>query len=164
MSTPCAVCAGHGTSCCNGYQIFLTPGDVSRIATFLREIDFFTLEAPISEEIAPDYDPSWLTKIMSPDNRVRVLKRNGGKRCRFVSETGCLLPKDRRPLICRLYPYTFVETGLLGIDAGCPISKNRDWPAVLDGMGMSVTQARRWIRLLYKEMKAPLAWDFRAAG
>lgn len=153
MNTPCAICAGQGTSCCNKYQIFVTPGDISRIADISKDQIFFTFEPPVSSDIEPDYDPSWLPLILSPDKHVRVLKRTFEKKCTFTSDTGCLLPPERRPLLCRLYPYTFMENGILGIDPDCPISKERAWQPVLDRMGMPIPQARQWLSCLYGEIR-----------
>ncbi len=168
MDNPCASCAGQGTSCCSGYQIFLTPGDVCRIADVTKNGDFFTFESPVRTDIEPDYDPSWLPLILSPGNQVRVLKRTDDKKCCMASDTGCILPPDRRPLICRLYPYTFMENCILGIDPHCPISKHRDWQSVLSRMGMPEFKAMQWLDLLYAEIRTgPDLWpvpDFHDAG
>ena len=153
MATPCALCADQGTSCCKGYQIFLTPGDVHRISDFSHHSNFFIFESPIPEEIEPDYDPSWLSRIISSTHLVRVLKRTGEKQCCWASENGCLLPPNRRPLICRLYPYTFNENCFLGIDSNCPISKNRAWQSVLNEMNMPLFMAKQWLDLLYLEIR-----------
>ncbi len=161
MDTPCAACAGRGTSCCSGYQIFLTPGDVCRIADFIKNCDFFTFEPPVLTDIEPEYDPSWIPLILSSGNQVRVLKRTVEKKCCLASDTGCILPPDRRPLICRLYPYIFIEHCILGIDPHCPISKHREWPVVLERMGMPGVKAKQWLDLLYAEIRGPR--DFRPA-
>jgi len=154
MSHPCVTCAGNGTSCCEGTQIGLTTGDVQRIATFLGHDDFFHLETA-----EPDYldvldDPDWVALTVRPDGRRRVLKRTPGKRCGMLTDLGCQLPWDVRPLICRLHPYTYTEAGISGIAATCPISGHAAWPIVLTDLGMAVAHAQEWHRLLYAELRA----------
>jgi len=153
MVMPCAICASLGKSCCKGYQIYLTPGDISRISDYLKLSDFYTVEPPVLTDIEPDYDPLWLPMIMSEDHQVRVLKRGADKQCCLATDSGCLLPLNRRPLICRLFPYDFKETCILGIDASCPISKDRDWQTVLNRMDMTKAKANMWRDLLYEEIR-----------
>ncbi len=91
--------------------------------------------------------------ILLPDRHVKVLKRTLDKNCILLSKTGCCLPIDKRPLICRLYPYIYIEQGILGIDPECPISQNRNWERILSGMEMPKEKADVWISLLYNEMR-----------
>ena len=154
MLSPCARCAQAGSSCCQGYQILLTSGDIRRIADVVGHYDFLSIEPPVIEEIAPDYDPQWLPLILEPDQTVRVLRRSPEKRCSLLTETGCQLPWASRPLICRLYPYTYTEQGILGIDPACPISKTCEWTKALDGMDMPAAKAKEWLTLLYAEVHA----------
>lgn len=153
MSIPCARCARSGASCCRGYQIALTAGDISRISQFTGTHDFWTVEDPVREDIAPDYDPSWLPLISQADGGVKVLRRVPDKTCFFLSETGCTLPAEKRPLICRLYPYIYTENHILGIDQACPISRYRTWNRVLCKMAMPRKQAGFWVASLYNEMR-----------
>ena len=154
MLSPCVCCARSGHSCCQGYQIPLTAGDIQRVAEFLGNTDFYRIEVPVFDDISPDYDPSWLPLIEEPDHRVRVLKRTPEKRCSLLTESGCQLPWERRPLICRLYPYTYTETGILGIDASCPISCGGGWQAALADMEMPQVRAMQWVSQLYNEFRA----------
>lgn len=153
MVSPCAVCASLGKACCKGYQIYLTPGDVSRISDYLNSSDFYTVEPPVLSDIEPDYDPLWLPMIMSEDRQVRVLKRGADKQCSLATDKGCQLPLDRRPLVCRLFPYYYLEDGILGIDAACPISNDCNWRTVLNRMDMDEVKAKSWVDLLYKEIR-----------
>ncbi len=152
MSQPCAYCARAGTSCCSGYQIILTSGDISRISNIVGNQDFWVSELPVPEDIEPGYDPLWLPLILGGESRVRVLKRSAEKKCFFLTPEGCRLPFVSRPLICRLYPYTYTSDGILGIDSACPISRDQGWQVILDQLDMPADRAREWLTLLYDEV------------
>lgn len=154
MSDECRKCALAGTSCCQGTQIVLTTGDLSRISSFLGDDGFHTVEPPDLQYLDPGYDPEWLSLTLRPDGRRLVLKRTPDLRCCFLKENGCLLPPDRRPLICRLHPYAYTRAGILGIDETCPLANDPGWPFLLEGMGMPTSAAREWHRLLYAELQA----------
>ena len=156
MALLCMNCARTGTSCCKNYQISLTTGDIQRISEFLGHQNFFTLETPVLEDIEPDYDPLWLSMILRPEGLVRVLIRTPERNCAMLTETGCTLPYDRRPLICRLYPYKYTEEGILGIDQACPISKEKEWGSLLCQLDMPADQAKQWLTLLYAEVRNEL--------
>jgi len=153
MTTHCYQCSRNSTSCCKGTQILLTSGDVLRITRFLGAFDFFTFETPDPSYTDPGDDPAWLTLTIRPDGRRRVLKRTADKSCTMLADTGCILPLTLRPLICRLHPYTYTEADLSGIDPTCPISREGDWPALLEQLGMTIIEARQWHRLLYCELR-----------
>ncbi|MBU2628293.1 MAG: YkgJ family cysteine cluster protein [Proteobacteria bacterium] len=157
MTLPCMSCARIGTSCCKNYQISLTTGDIQRISEVLGHTDFFTFEPPVLEEIEPGYDPNWLSLIMGSQGMVRVLKRTEQRNCALLTKNGCSLPYDCRPLICRLYPYTYTEQGILGIDQACPISQGKDWGPVLDQLDMPENKAKQWLALLYAEVREEIA-------
>lgn len=70
----------------------------------------------------------------------------------MLGENGCRLPMLVRPLVCRLHPYLFKEAGISGIDPGCLISKEFDWPGILKQLGMAKGVASKWHRLLYSEL------------
>ncbi len=159
VTLSCMSCARIGTSCCKNYQISLTTGDIQRISEFLGRQDFFTFEAPVPEDIEPDYDPLWMSMVLQPQGLVRVLKRTLERNCSLLTTTGCCLPYDRRPLICRLYPYRYTEDGILGIDQACPIAREKEWGAILDGLDMPADKARQWLTLLYSEVKSELNRD-----
>ncbi|UCD80078.1 MAG: YkgJ family cysteine cluster protein [Desulfobacterales bacterium] len=153
MTTHCYQCSQNGTSCCKGTQILLTTGDVRRIARFLGAFHFFTFEVPDPIYTDPGDDPVWLTLTIRPDGRRRVLKRTADKRCTMLAENGCLLPITVRPLICRLHPYSFTEAEVSGVDPTCPMSREGNWPVLLEKLGMAMFEARQWHRLLYCELR-----------
>ena len=160
MTIRCDQCSRNGTSCCQGTQILLTAGDIQRITRFLGAFDFFTFEVPDPGYTDPGDDPAWLTLTIRPDGRRRVLKRTVAKSCIMLAANGCLLPITQRPLICRLHPYTYTETDISGVDPACPMSRERNWPTLLAQLGMAKSEARKWHRLLYCELRA----DKSAAG
>ncbi|MBU4129792.1 MAG: YkgJ family cysteine cluster protein [Proteobacteria bacterium] len=154
MTLSCMSCAQAGTSCCKNYQVNLTTGDMHRISEFLGHQDFSTIEPPVLEDIEPKYDPDWLPLIVRPDGMVRVLKKDRERYCTMLTPTGCQLPYDRRPLICRLYPYTYTEKGIVGVDSACPISKESDCQSVLDRLDMPLEKAKKCLALIYAEFKS----------
>jgi Fe-S-cluster containining protein len=153
MTSHCYQCSQNGTSCCQGTQILLTTGDVLRITRFLGAFDFFTFEVPDPSYTDPGDDPVWLTLTIRSDGRRRVLKRTADKSCTMLAGKGCILPITLRPLICRLHPYTYTEADISGIDPTCPMSRERNWPALLEQLGMAIFEARQWHRLLYCELR-----------
>jgi uncharacterized protein len=153
MTSHCYQCSQDGTSCCQGTQILLTSGDVLRITRFLGAFDFFTFEVPDPNYTDPGDDPAWLTLTIRPDGRRRVLKRTVDKSCIMLAGKGCLLPITIRPLICRLHPYTYTGADISGVDPTCPISREGNWPVLLEQLGMAIIEARQWHRLLYRELR-----------
>lgn len=156
MTSHCYQCSRNGTSCCQGTQILLTTGDVVRITRFLGAFDFFTFEVPDPNYTDPGDDPAWLTLTIRPDGRRRVLKRTADKSCIMLADNGCRLPLSLRPLICRLHPYTYTEADISGIDPTCPMSREGNWPALLEQLGMAIFEACQWHRLLYCELRADI--------
>ncbi len=157
MTQPCKRCALAGTSCCKNHQIVLTTGDFERIARFTGNQDFSVTGPLIVEEIQTDYDPQWLPLIMESGNHVKFLRRTPEKTCILLTENGCQLPFDHRPLMCRLYPYTYTEDDILGIDTACPISKENEWTKILEQLEMPSQKAREWRAMLYSEIRMPQA-------
>lgn len=160
MKTLCFKCSQNGISCCKGTQICLTAGDVRRISQLLNSCNFFTTEMPDPVYLDQGDDPAWVMLTIRPDGQRCVLKRTVDKSCIMLGENGCLLPMAVRPLICRLHPYTYTEAGISGVDPACPISRERDFSAVLEKLGMTMNEARRWHELLYCELHGEKASSF----
>lgn len=73
--------------------------------------------------------------------------------CMFLSGTGCVLPLDTRPLICRLYPFTYTASGIDNeLEKGCPQNLLADNQCLTDVLCMSLDQAYGWHHLLYEEI------------
>lgn len=157
MKTLCFKCSLNGTSCCKGTQICLTSGDIVRISRFLGIRHFFTIEMPDIVYLDPGDDPTWIALTIRPDGQRRVLKRTMDKSCTMLGENGCQLPLLVRPLVCRLHPYEFTEKGISGVDPTCPISQERDWPSVMEQLGMAVSATNQWHSMLYCELRSDKA-------
>ena len=149
----CADCAMAGRSCCVGVQVFLTLGDVRRIGEFVGHEDFVTLEQMTPEYIYAAGDPTWCSLIRRPDGSRRVLRRTAHDDC-------CFLPLRRLPVaagsaprcLCRLHPYDFLQEGITGISADCPLAELHGWKTILEQMGMSLDTAETWHQMLYAEI------------
>lgn len=154
MNSPCVRCAADGLSCCVGVQIYLTIGDVARIARFRGREDFAAFERATGEYADGGGDPAWAALILSPDGFRRVMKTGTEKRCFFLGESGCTLPVEARPLLCLIYPYEFDSEGIRGISRGCPVYSVPKSREILDRIGMPFVKAREWHRLLYSEIRS----------
>jgi len=150
----CAGCARISGSCCRGREIYITPADTARIASFIDRGDFAEWRAPEN----PDYsdqsdDPVWDSHVFRKDRTRRVLRRSPDGDCTFLGPAGCLLPETVRPLVCRLHPFTYTAAG---IDAepssDCPRDLVPAGMSVFDALHMSTEQARLWHRMLYEEI------------
>ena len=88
MDTPvslCERCAGTGKTCCQGRDIYVTPGDVCRISIHVGRHDFYEFrrsQDPAYEDQSDD--PLWLRFVFRPDKTRRVLKRDGTGNCVFL--------------------------------------------------------------------------------
>ena len=155
-SISCTLCAEQGKTCCVGTDIYVTLGDVRRIAGFMSNRDFFEFRT----SSVPSYkdqsdDPLWDGLVFLPDGSRRVLKRNGEGACIFLGTAGCLLPLNIRPLICRLHPHIYNAEGLYpDISPDCPL---HSMPAgsfqETSIEGFQNEDALNWHRLLYEEIK-----------
>lgn len=145
----CAHCAERGRTCCQDTQIFLSAGDLERIGP--REA-FWEYAAPSEENYRPDFehDAVW-GRIFGADGRRRVLRHQGGGDCHFLTATGCRLPADVRPLVCRLYPFDYNHVAIKGTYGHlCPEPDNG--PLLLAMLGMNRDLAEGWRSLLYREI------------
>ncbi|MBN1847660.1 MAG: YkgJ family cysteine cluster protein [Deltaproteobacteria bacterium] len=152
----CAICAQQGKTCCVGTDIFVTPGDVRRIAAFTSNHDFYEFRS----SSIPSYrdqsdDPVWDTLVFRSDGTRRVIKHSSSGACLFLDPQGCRLPISVRPLVCRLHPHIYNAQGLYpGLAPDCPINLlpigNNLEMAIA---GFSNEEAMNWHHLLYEEIK-----------
>jgi uncharacterized protein len=152
----CARCARQGPTCCQSCQIYVTPGDVGRIAAHTGQTDFVEFRAP-DDPIYTNHadDPNWLRHVFRADGTRRILKRHADGDCTFLGPRGCTLPTEVRPLVCRLYPYDYTETGFKEtLEAGCPVELVRVGLTLIDELGMNIVEAERWRQQLYAEIRA----------
>ena len=151
----CARCARHQRTCCQDTDVFVTPGDIDRIESYTDRNGFHEYRAPVNPAYLDQADdPSWVQYAIRPDGTRRVLLHRSGGDCVFLGMQGCELPLDVRPLVCRLHPYDYDESGIDADPAlGCPVHLLAAGRHLLDEMEMDLEEARQWHRQLYEEMK-----------
>jgi len=151
----CGICYTEGKECCRHRDVIVTNGDLDRIMKFTNRSDF--VENRISRyPHSAQYnfeDPTWHRYTLNEDNTRRVLKNSKDDNCVFLSNEGCTLPMNVRPLLCRLHPYMYSEHQILFIDDDCPITNFDDPYKALEKMGMGYDAAEQWRRQLYQELK-----------
>jgi Fe-S-cluster containining protein len=154
---PCARCARVQQTCCQRAEIVLTRGDVARVRATTGRDDFHAFRRPSDPAYGvpdPD-DPNWAAWTVRRDGTRRVLARGPGG-CTFLGAHGCVLAEASRPLVCRLYPFTYTERAITGVDPDyCPTGLLApDGRSMADVLGMSRLDAERWREMLYSELRA----------
>ena len=156
----CVRCAQTQRTCCQICEIYVTPGDVERIAAFTGTGDFHEYRRPDNPEyLDQDDDPLWATRVFRPDGTRRVLRRTESAGCVFLGPNGCRLPLEVRPLVCRLYPFDYTEKGLQSVNGTmCPTRLLAPGETLLQSLDMDAETAEGWRRQLYAEIRRePLA-------
>lgn len=150
----CAKCSKRGRTCCQDTDIYVTTGDIMRIKAFTGWEHVFEYRSPAD----PSYldqsdDPVWAAHVFQ--NRVsrRVLCRDSFFNCLFLKDSGCMLPLDVRPLVCRLHPYQYTAEGIKQTLApGCPHGLVTPGQTLEKELNLSRTTAGEWHRRLYAEI------------
>jgi Fe-S-cluster containining protein len=149
-------------TCCQRAEILVSSEDVRRIAAHTglspsEGGDFVERRAPADPsylEDDPD-DPRWRLLTVASDGTRRMLKRKPDGDCTFLGPQGCVLPTDVRPLVCRLYPWSYDQRGLLAEDADyCPtatLQPPQGRMALL--LDIPVGIAEGWRSQLYAELE-----------
>jgi uncharacterized protein len=158
----CELCKDIQKTCCQNYiKAYLTLGDIERITAATGQRDFVELRPcprlSAKERSDYDYDPNWLRFITLPGNYNRLLKKTRAGDCVFLSANGCMLTEEVRPLICRLYPYSYNEFGLIGLVVnemiGCPIHLLGTGEDIFNNLHMPRIVADDWRVMLYNELR-----------
>jgi Fe-S-cluster containining protein len=155
----CARCARHMKTCCQTAEVYVTPGDVERIAAHVGRSDFYEFR-PADDPIYLEQsdDPTWEHYVFREDGTRRVLKVQPDGDCTFLGAQGCVLPLETRPLICRLYPFDYNADGIKDdLARGCPMELIRPGQTLLTELDIHRADAERWHRQLYAEL--PLEED-----
>ena len=152
MLSYCLDCASRNQSCCVNVHIFITSGDIERISQASDIHDFYS-----SEPLTPEYfdgggDPDWNNLILDENGCRKIVRQTETGNCIFLSEKGCRLKPDIRPLLCRIYPYDFTGRKIVGISNYCPVSADNSWQEVLNLSQMHYHAAQEWIKQLYDEI------------
>jgi Fe-S-cluster containining protein len=150
----CARCARHMKTCCQTPEVYVTPGDVDRIADHIGRRDFFHFRVPTDAAYLEEGDdPVWQKYVFHEDKTRRVLKRMPDGDCSLLGPQGCTLPLEVRPLVCRLYPYDYDERGIRDEPTpGCPIELLRPGMGLMEELDLKLEDARRWHKQLYAEI------------
>ncbi|RJQ65448.1 MAG: hypothetical protein C4519_27975 [Desulfobacteraceae bacterium] len=155
QSCLCLECARKGRSCCQEHEIYVTWGDCRRIFKYLQRKDFFEYRKCANGAYADQHDdPIWQQHIFRPDGSRRVLKQTANGDCILLTPSGCRLPLEVRPLICRLYPHLYSAEGIdRQWDLECPATRSSA-PAVIETgiAGVAQNEAAQWHQLLYDEV------------
>lgn len=151
----CVRCARSQRTCCQTREIYATPGDAQRIAAHIGRSDFYTYRVPDDPSYQDqDDDPTWRDCVFRPDGSRRVLHRQENGDCTFLGPQGCVLPLEVRPLVCRLYPFDYDESGIKSeLAEGCPMHLLRPGLGLLDELQMDIEPAKRWHVQLYQEIR-----------
>ncbi|MEZ6037341.1 MAG: YkgJ family cysteine cluster protein [Planctomycetota bacterium] len=158
---PCARCAAMQKTCCQRAEILVTTGDRARIAAVVGRDDFSERRVPKDPayfEVDPA-DPEWPSLTIAADRTRAVLKRRADGDCTFLGERGCVLDEATRPLVCRIYPFTYNHAGITTEDPDyCPTAMLRP-PAgsMATLLAMSRAKAEAWRSTLYRELRADRA-------
>lgn len=151
----CQRCAEKGPTCCEGNDrdIFITRGDVKRIQVISGRGDFFEFRKPLNQNYLDSDDPVWTRHVFRKDNSRRVIRLNSSGTCMFLSKTGCTLPLQARPLVCRLFPYQYSQKGLMDELADeCPRDFLQEGENLAMAIGIHKEDALSWHHLLYQEI------------
>jgi len=151
----CAKCASINRDCCTGRDIILTDGDISRIINFNQFYkDFFELRVSTdSSYFDTENDPVWFKNTINLDKTRRVIKHQNNNKCFFITQKGCALPLNIRPLVCRLHPLEYIQNQITGISNDCPkelLDKDEDF---LKSVGIDLNEANEWLKQLYYELE-----------
>jgi uncharacterized protein len=157
----CNRCKDIQETCCQGSIIPLTRGDIERITRASGTSDFF-IYTPCLQPTPTDiqdygYDPNWLQYTILKGSFHRLLKRDENKKCVFLSDHGCTLSEDTRPLICRLYPYSYNEFGMIGLvlneNLSCPLHLLKEGETPADVLEINSEEGECWRAQLYRELR-----------
>ncbi len=158
---PCARCAAAQRTCCQRADVLVTIADVARIRAATGREDFVEMRRPADPSYLEDdpSDPEWNRLVNRADGTRRLLVRRAGGDCSFLGSTGCTLDDETRPMVCRLYPFTYDARGLTGEEPEyCPtgmlLPQGGRMTRLLD---MDRARAERWRTRLYDELRADRA-------
>ncbi|HSO18827.1 MAG TPA: hypothetical protein VLT88_05190 [Desulfosarcina sp.] len=160
----CIRCAGIGNTCCQGREIYITPGDRRRIGAVAKGVDFAVWTRPTDAAYADqDDDPLWRRHVFHADGSRRTLKTASNGNCIFLGVHGCRLGPAVRPLLCRLHPFTYTAGHLDDEpDGGCPRHLLPEGRSVFAATGTARSRALHWHRQLYEEIQVDGHEDWKA--
>ncbi len=151
--TLCVRCARRQKTCCQTREIYCGAGDKRRIVRYVGREDFYRFAVAAPDYLDQDDDPPYRDWVFRPDGSRRILKKQTGGDCVFLSPAGCALPMDVRPIVCRLHPLDYDHRRVKAeFSDGCPTDLLTPGETLLDALGMRPEDAERWRRQLYAEL------------
>ncbi|MEN6620798.1 MAG: YkgJ family cysteine cluster protein [Smithella sp.] len=162
------ILANEGT-CCQDSDVFVSLGDLKRICIYKNSFNFYEYREatePYLEELKRCDDKLWNNVTITPKRMRRVLRKKG-KNCIFLDEnTGCTLPMEIKPLVCRIYPYGYDNAKIiLDNNCGCPqdlLNLDSCNNAIEINFGVSIEKAELWRAQLYCELADEYFLDINA--
>ncbi|WP_319760269.1 zinc/iron-chelating domain-containing protein [Maridesulfovibrio sp.] len=172
MSDPfvCARCAEKGKTCCE-----LTPGteevcfpvsdyERERILECAPDSGGFVLQlnSPLFIENLLKLFPGQrrtVKELFPPGGMHYRLEVDSGGKCLFLGSGGCVIPKEARPLYCRLFPFWTDESGritLLEVESCLAQQENKTPGKLFKTLGISQSEVRE----LHSQLR--IAWGFAA--
>ena len=151
----CSVCAQRGRTCCQDHDIYVTWSDCRRIFVHTRQKEFFEYRGCLNKAyLEQDNDPLWWQHVFRADGSRRVLKHKPNGDCMMLTPSGCSLPLDVRPLVCRLFPHLYSADGMAKEwDNECPAARDASAAQIEQGIaGVELCEAAQWHQLLYDEV------------
>jgi len=145
-----------GKTCCQRSDIYVTSNDVIRIREYTDKSGFYEYRKPADHSyLEQDGDPLWRECVFKPDGTRRVLKLDPFGNCCFLGQSGCTLPLEVRPLICRLHPHAYNENCIFSeLAEGCPVYLlNKGETLEQTVSGFCTEDAYKWHNMLYAEIR-----------
>ncbi len=159
----CVKCAKLvGKTCCQNMEIYVTPGDTARITEYTGQSGFYEFLKPSPAYSEQEDDPIWKAYVFRSDGTRRILKRTDEGNCIFLTLNGCRLSTEIRPLLCRLYPYTFDADNIyLKFEEGCPVNLLKPKQSLAEALNISLEKAIEWHYILYTEILLEESYESR---
>lgn len=155
----CARCAEHSATCCSldrGNEQYCFP--LSATERRAMEQGGAGPEHFQSQENTPDFQDNLCRLFPGEEEEVRALfpqrgvhdrlavtdNASGSLSCRLLGPEGCTLPRDARPLYCRLFPFWVRGGSVLYFDfQDCQAVRERRGPGQMyQALGMDEGEAR----------------------
>jgi Fe-S-cluster containining protein len=150
----CAVCSRVQRTCCQSSEPYVSRGDMDRIYNYrsLPTPYWCGFRIPPQEYLAGcRSDPAWAAKVLTPTGWRRVVLARFNGNCVFLEPTGCVLPMEVKPLVCRIYPWDFFNFKITGLSSYCAVEARGEHQDMGEALGLTAEQAQTWLDQLRDE-------------